>query len=178
MIEKVFAAIDAANAADPAGRALLYGQRMSEALGDAPELLQIAARAQHIERWLIPRASYPEGRVAYLKWRKDLQHHHAKRAGELMREAGYSEADIARVGSMLCKERLKYDAEVQTLEDTICLVFLKYEAPEFIAQHDDEKVRDILAKTAKKMSPRGLAEAGKLKLDERLERLLGEALGA
>ena len=58
----------------------------------------------------------------------------------------------------------------------ICLVFLQHEAAEFIALHDDDKVRDILAKTARKMSPTGLAEAGKLSLDPRLAKLLSEAL--
>ena len=185
----VLAAIDAANARDPVAimvggahvpRAVIYGQRMSMVLADyqpdASEALRIAARAQHIERWIIPRESYPEGRIAYLKWRKDLQHHHAKRMAGIMGEAGYGAEAIARVGSLLHKERLKYDAEVQTLEDVICLVFLQFEAPEFIAKHDDGKVRDILAKTARKMSPRGIAEAGKLKLEARLQRLLGEAL--
>ena len=155
---------------------------MSEQLAsyspDAPEHLTIAARAQHIERWTIPRASYAEGRIAYLKWRKDLQHHHANRTAGIMREAGYDEADIARVGALLHKERLKYDADAQTLEDVICLVFLRFEAADFIAQHDDAKVRDILAKTAKKMSARGLAAASELKLEARLARLLGEALSA
>ena len=188
-LESVLAAIDEANARDPSSieadgkllpRALLYGRRMSAVLGkfmpDAPEALLIAARAQHIERWLIPRASYPEGRIAYLKWRKDLQQHHAKRCGELMGAAGYGEDDIERVGALLRKERLKYDPLTQALEDVICLVFLQYEAPEFIALHDDGKVRDILAKTARKMSPSGLAEAGKLTLEPRLAKLLTEAL--
>ena len=83
--DSVMAAIDAANAKDPTpaeadgprlAPALLYGRRMSAVLAefapDAPEVLRIAARAQHIERWIIPRNSYPEGRIAYLKWRKDL----------------------------------------------------------------------------------------------------------
>ncbi len=64
----VLAAIDAANAADPglepdgegeAPAALLYGQRMSGELArvapEASELLRIAARGQHIERWRMPR---------------------------------------------------------------------------------------------------------------------------
>ena len=67
----VIAAIDAANARDPKtveidGRAvpaeLLYGQRMSAALStlapDASELLHIAVRGQHIERWKSPRRSF------------------------------------------------------------------------------------------------------------------------
>jgi hypothetical protein len=186
----VLAAIDAANACDPGSapddeghqqpRALLYGRRMSATLDayrpDAPEVLKIAARAQHIERWTIPRASYPEGRIAYLTWRKDLQQHHARRTGEIMAAAGYGAAEIARAGALLKKERLKADPDVQVLEDVICLVFLAHEAPEFIAKHDDGKVRDILAKTARKMSAEGIAAAARLRLDPRLARLLGEAL--
>lgn len=188
-LESVLAAIDEANARDPTpaeadgkmlARALLYGRRMSAVLADfmpdAPEVLRIAARAQHIERWVIPRASYGQGRIAYLTWRKDLQQHHAKRCGELMRAAGYGDDDIGKVGALLRKERLKVDPLTQALEDVICLVFLQYEAPEFIALHDDDKVRDILAKTARKMSPSGLAAAGKLSLEPRLAKLLGQAL--
>ena len=79
-LDRTLTSIDAVNARDPvqvdwdgahAARAWVYGRRMSEMLNaihpDAPELLQIAARAQHIERWAIPRESYPEGRIAYLK---------------------------------------------------------------------------------------------------------------
>lgn len=179
-LARAFALIDAANAADPAGQAVLYGQRMSATLDtfrpDAPEPLKIAARAQHIERWTIPRSSYPEGRVPYLTWRKELQKLHARRAGEIMAQCGYGEGEIARTASLLKKERLKQDPDAQALEDVICLVFLEHEAEPFIARHDDDKVRDILAKTAKKMSPAGLAAAGGVPMGERLSRLLGEAL--
>jgi hypothetical protein len=181
-LKRAFELIDAANAADPAGQALLYGRRMSACLDrfapDAAEPLKIAARAQHIERWIIPRSSYPEGRIPYLTWRKELQKHHAKRAGEIMAECGYDVDEIARAGSLLRKERLKFDADAQTLEDVICLVFLEFEAPPFIAKHDDGKVRDILAKTAKKMSSRGLEAAGQVAMEPRLQRLLGEALSS
>ena len=175
-----YALIDAANARDPAGMAECYGQRMSKTLDtfrpDAPETLKIAARAQHIERWTVPRSSYPEGRIAYLTWRKELQKMHARRAGEIMAHCGYSEDEIARTGSLLRKERLKQDADAQTLEDVICLVFLAHEADAFIAKHDDPKVRDILGKTAKKMSAAGLAAAANVAMCDRLRRLLGQAL--
>lgn len=176
-LQTVLAAIDQVNGRDPVeGRALIYGRRMSERLASfapqASEALQIAARAQHIERWIIPRTDYPMDRIGYLKWRKELQHHHARRTGELMAAAGYDAEEIARVSSLLHKERLKSDAEAQTLEDVICLVFLEYEAPDFIARHDDAKVSDILAKTAKKMSPRGLAAIATLPLEPRLARLI------
>ncbi len=179
-LTRAYDLIDAANAADPAGEALAYGRRMSETLENfapgAPEPLKVAARAQHIERWVIPRASYPEGRIAYLTWRKDLQKHHAKRAGEIMARCGYGEEEIARAGSLLRKERLKQDADAQTLEDVICLVFLRHEAEPFIAKHPDEKVKYILAKTAKKMSEKGLAAASGIPMAARLQRLLTEAL--
>ena len=181
--------IDAANAADPnqietdegvRPAALVYGQRMSAVLEDfrpdADELLRIAVRAQHIERWRTPRASYPEGRAGYLKWRTDLKALHASRAGELMAEAGYSGDEIKRTGALLRKERLKRDDGAQALEDIACLVFLKFYAAEFIADHEDEKVVDILAKTARKMSHEGLEAAAKIQLSERLGRLLSVAL--
>lgn len=179
-LTRAYALIDAANARDPAGQAEAYGRRMTDTLAsfqpDAPETLKLAARAQHIERWTVPRTSYPEGRIAYLTWRKDLQKLHARRAGEIMAACGYSADEIARTGSLLRKERLKQDADAQTLEDVICLVFLAHEAEAFIAKHDDDKVRDILAKTTKKMSPAGLAAAGAVAMPERLVRLLAEAL--
>lgn len=179
-LTRALALIDDANAKDPAGQAVAYGRRMSETLDrfapDAPESLKVAARAQHIERWTVPRTSYPEGRIAYLTWRKDLQKLHTRRAGEIMSACGYSEGEIARTASLLKKERLKQDPDAQTLEDVICLVFLRHEAEPFIAKHDDDKVRDILAKTVKKMSPRGLAAAAQVPMGGRLKRLLGEAL--
>jgi hypothetical protein len=80
-MQAVLTAIDAANEQDPRmdegqPEALLYGQRMSSEVErlfpDASELLQIAARGQHVERWTLLRADYPEGRAGYLTWRKDL----------------------------------------------------------------------------------------------------------
>ncbi|NNF77435.1 MAG: DUF4202 domain-containing protein [Rhizobiales bacterium] len=181
--------IDAANAADPnkiefegtlRPAALIYGKRMSAMLKsfrpEASELLQLAARAQHIERWKSPRTNYPEGRGGYLLWRKELKEFHAERLGALMVEAAYTAEEIDRAGALIRKERLKRDHEVQALEDVVCLVFLKHYAGEFIAKHEDEKVIRILAKTSKKMSPEGLEAAGRLKLPDRLSSLLQAAL--
>jgi len=167
-LDTVLAAIDAANAADPAAdpatgepAALLYGRRMSAELEriapDAPELLRIAARGQHIERFTVPRASYPEGREGYLRWRRDLGAFHGRRVAGLMAEAGYPEADGARVAAMLRKEGLKRDPEVQLLEDVICLVFLRWYFADFAAARDPDHVYRIVAKTARKMSAEGRA---------------------
>ncbi len=185
----VFAAIDAANALDPNtikvdGRPqpaeLAYGRRMSETLArlapHASEHLRIAARGQHIERWTSPRASYPAGRVGYLKWRKDLQGFHARRIGDIMMAAGYDAGDVERVGALVRKERLKSDPDAQMIEDVACVVFLEHYLGDFLAKTDEEKLAGILAKTWNKMSPLGRDEARKLALPAPVPVLLEQGL--
>jgi hypothetical protein len=187
----VIAAIDDANARDPKtadidGRAvpaeLLYGRRMSDTLAvmapDASELLKIAVRGQHIERWTSPRASYPAGRAGYLKWRSDLKDFHARQLGEIMTAAGYAEQEAARVGSLVRKERMRTDPEAQMLEDVACVVFLAYYLDEFLGKTDADaaKLAGILAKTWKKMSAQGHAQAGKLDLPQHVLALLQRGL--
>ena len=140
-------------------------RRLSAYRPGASALLQIAARAQHIERWKLPRDTFPEGRRGYLRWRTTLAAHHADRATELMRAAGYDESEAATVAALLRKEGLADappDADVQVLEDVACLVFVEYYLGDFAANRSDEKVAEILQKTLKKMSARGRAAAGEL----------------
>ena len=183
------AAFDRANAADPhledsedgpQAKELLYGRRMSACLAEVyPEAsveLQLAARAQHLERWRTPRDSYPEGRVGYLTWRRDLKAFHAERAAEILRDLGFDEAVIARVGALLRKERLKQDPESQALEDVACLVFLTHHFAAFAEGHDDAKLVDILRKTWRKMSERGQQAALALPLDGKPLQLVQAAL--
>lgn len=167
-LKAALAAIDAANAADPTQEdgqpaALLYGERMSAELArqypDAPDILQIAARGQHVERWLLPRSDYPEGKTGYLNWRREQGRRHAERVAGIMAEAGYDRDAQDRVGVLLRKEGIKRDAEVQALEDVICFVFLRHYFAPFAAKHAPEAVRDIVAKTARKMSPPARARA-------------------
>jgi hypothetical protein len=92
-LESVLRKIDDVNAADPVSaesdgkmlpRASHCGKRMSAVLeGFMPDALRIAARAQHIERWAVPRANYAEGRIACFNWRKDPQKYHAENAAGL-----------------------------------------------------------------------------------------------
>lgn len=158
-----FAAIDAANAHDPAGEALAYGERMSAELDrlfpDASDPLKIAARGQHIERWLLARAEYPEGKAGYLDWRREQGRRHAARVAGIMQKAGYQDDDIARAEKMLRKEGLKRDAEVQALEDVICFVFLRYYFAPFAPTRTADDLVKIVEKTARKMSAEGRARA-------------------
>lgn len=169
-LAQVLAAIDAANAADPnpdtaTGKpsALLYGERMSEQLAhlcpDASEHLQIAARGQHIERWKLPRSEFPEGRSGYLKWRQTQAANHAARVSGLMDDAGYTEEDRGRVESLLRKEGIKRNPEMQMLEDVICFVFMRFYMADFADGRDAEELGRIVSKTAKKMSPEARSRA-------------------
>jgi hypothetical protein len=175
-LEKAFLRFDEANAEDPStelvdGREvpkeLAYGRRMSARLAtfapDARETVRLAARAQHIRRWEVPRESYPAGRAGYLKWRTDLYKRHGDTAAEIMQEVGYDDDTIERVRTLLRKRGLKTDPDVQLLEDVICLVFLEHYFHEFAKKHDDEKLIPIVQKTWKKMSE--AAHEAALRLD-------------
>lgn len=188
-LDRMLHAIDEANSRDPnqetvdgheLPKELVYGQRMSERLAqfcpNASEHLQIAARAQHIERWIRPRDDYPEGRTGYKKWRAELGLYHAQRTGEIMAEQGYAEEDIERVKFLVQKRQLRRDAETQTLEDVVCLVFLEHYLADFATKHSEDKLIDIIQKTWKKMSPAGHEAALALPLNKDLQALVAKAL--
>lgn len=136
---------------------LPYAQHLSawvERLApNASEELRLAARAQHICRWMIPRESYPPGRIGYLKWREDLKQFHARKAGEILREVGYEETPVTRVQDLIRKRNFPHDPEGRVLEDALCLVFLETQFNETNAKTGDEKMLGILQKTWRKMTP-------------------------
>jgi hypothetical protein len=187
-LEATLAAIDAANAEDPREDdglpfETLYAARMSARLvalyPDASDLLKIAARAQHLRRWEIPRADYPEGRKGYNDWRRACRVHHADLAGKIMRAEGYDEAAVAHVGALIRKEQLKKDPESQALENVAAIVFLEHYFDAFLekyAGYEDEKIVDILGKTLCKMSPKGHAAALALALPDRARALVSAAV--
>ncbi len=183
--------IDDANAEDPnqagdKGRMrpaeLVYSERMTRALArlypDASELLGLAARAQHIRRWTVPRADYPEGRVGYRRWRSDLKGRHAELAGRILADCGYGAEEIARVRSLIRKEHLKTDREAQALEDVVCLVFLEHYFADFARKHDAEKLVVILRKTWAKMSETGRSAALALHFEPAIGELIERALAS
>jgi hypothetical protein len=124
---------------------------------DAGEELLLASRSQHIGRWEIPREDYPQGREAYLKWRKDMAQHHARIVAELMAKAGYNDEQVERVQQIILKKRIKADAEVQIMENAVCLVFLEFQYEDFRKRYvnDPEKMIDILRKSLLKMDAHG-----------------------
>jgi tRNAThr (cytosine32-N3)-methyltransferase len=181
--------IDAAHAADPhrvpEGRAAeqVYADRMEQWVarlvpGAAP-LLRLAARCQHLERWSVPRASFPMDRPGYLRWRKSLYTKQAERARELLQQAGVSATEAAEVAGWVSKTGLKTNVGTQALEDAACLVFLENEITAFAAQHAEyprEKFVEIIRKTWRKMSPPAQTMARGLALPPGIAELVAEAI--
>lgn len=178
---------DAANAEDPnqepdgSPKELLYGQRMSAWLDrldpNAPDEVRLAVRAQHIRRWEIPRSSYPSGRRAYLKWRRDLGRFHADVAGSIMRDCGFEEETVARVQGIIRKERFKIDPWAQLLEDVACLVFLEHYFDSFAETQEEASMVNILQRTWRKMSDQGHQAALTINYPPPCAALLKKALG-
>ncbi len=159
---------------------LAYSMRMTRWLTrlapEASDLLQLAVRAHHIERWKIPRSNYPKGRSGYLDWRNACKLMHAERTAQILREVGYDEAAVAHVSDIIQKQRLKQDADTQLLEDVACLVFLEGYFADFSTKYDSDKIIDIVRKTWKKMSPRGQDAAQGISMSDELRELVGQAL--
>jgi hypothetical protein len=189
-LDLILAAIDHYNLADPVSeldqlgaaqpKALLYGLRMSQCLAryapDAPDVLQIAARGQHIGRWESPRSDYPMDRTGYLKWRKELAVHHADCCAKIMVAHGCDETQMDQVHQLLTKQNLKRDPLVQTLEDVICLVFLEFYLDGFANTQSEEKLVGIVQKTWGKMSDQGHKAALALPLSDASKVIVAQAL--
>lgn len=184
--DAAIARIDAAHAEDSAKDAtgqpkeLACARRMSERLEklapQAPEPLKLAVRCQHLRRWAIRRGDYPEGKVGYLRWRREESRAHASLAGEILRQSGYGADAVERARSMVKKEMIKHGPEAQMLEDVTCLVFLEHEFAAFAPKHDEAKLVDILRKSWAKMSLLGQREALGLQLPVHLRALVSKAL--
>lgn len=185
------ALIDAAHEADPTrapdARAaeLVYADRMeawvARLVPEAPPLLRLAARCQHLERWSVPRATFPMDKPGYLAWRRSLYTKQAERARELLLQAGVAAPEAAEVATWVSKTGLKTNPGTQALEDAACLVFLENEISAFAAQHADyprEKFVEILRKTWRKMSPGAQQAALALDLPPPIAALVRDAVGA
>src|SRR4051812_21718037 len=183
--------IDAVHAADPTrtetGEAAerVYADQMehwvSRVVPEASPLLRLAARCQHLERWSVPRGSFPLDKPGYHAWRRSLYTKQAERARALLLEAGIAAEEADQVATWVSKTGLKTNAGTQALEDAACLVFLENEIGAFAAQHADyprEKFVDIIRKTWRKMSPRAQELARGLALPTGIAALVHDAIAS
>jgi Domain of unknown function (DUF4202) len=184
------AAIDAANAADPTSvtargteqpLALAHGRLAAEWVArlvpEADEALLLAARAHHLRRWEVPRASYSEGRAGYLRWRRDQKARHAGDVAQLLDGAGYDVATVERVQALIRRDGLSAgDPGAQAVEDAACLVFVETQLGSVAARLDHDRLLEVLRKTARKLSPAGIAALADVPISPAERALLDEAL--
>lgn len=183
------AAIDAANEPDP-DRIVVAGEEhpLQQSLGraaaewvdrldpSATPAQRLAARAHHLRRWERPRSDYPEGRAGYLRWRRDAKVVHGDQVAELLEAEGWDEGTVAEARRLVRKEGLGTDPAAQVHEDAVCLAFLAIQLDAAADLMGDAKTVDVLRRTARKMSPAGLAHAAELPYSTRGRALLEAAL--
>jgi hypothetical protein len=180
---------DAENARDPNmefadgashPREWLYAQRLTgwvlKLAPEASEALRLAARCQHICRWMIPRSSQPMTRAGYLRWRNELKQFHALKSGDILREAGYSGEMVTRVQDLNLKKNFPGDPESRILEDALCLVFLEFQFADLARKTAEEKIINAARKTWQKMTPAAREHALLLPLGEIEKSLILRAL--
>ncbi len=164
----------------PAIRELLYARRLTEwVLKLAPEAsqsLRLAARCQHLCRWMIPRETQPMTRAGYLRWRNELKHFHARRAAEILREVGYGPEIIDRVRDLNLKKNFPADSESRILEDALCLVFLEFQFANLARKTAEDKLVNAVQKTWLKMTPAARERALALPLGAKERGLIERAL--
>ncbi len=184
--DAAIAAIDAANAADPnivvvrgqqVALALVHGRLAAEwieqLVDDPDEALLVAARAHHLRRWELRRDSYPSGRAGYLRWRRDQKVRHATDVATILMLCGYESSEIERVQRLIRRESID---GAQAMEDAACLVFIETQLGSFALRTDHDLTIDVIRKTARKMSERGLQLVAGIPLGEMEQRLLSDAL--
>jgi hypothetical protein len=189
--EKAIEKFDAENARDPNmesdggaqhPRELLYARRLTawvqKLAPDASESLRLAARCQHICRWMIPRETYPMTRAGYLRWRNDLKQFHARKSAEILREAGYGEDIIDKVRDLNLKKNFPAETESRILEDALCLVFLEFQFADLARKTASDKIINAVQKTWQKMTPAAHEHALALPMGPEEKRLIGQALQA
>ncbi len=176
--DRAIAAIDEGNADDPnivtirartGAKEVLHAELVTQWVErlrpDAEEALLLAARGHHFRRWTVPRSSAPAGRAGYLRWRKSLQEQHARELGDVLGSVGYDDQTITRVQAIVRKIDLAHDADVQALEDALCLVFLETQLADVVARLDPTTLERVLVRTAQKMSEAGRAAIAEVPLD-------------
>jgi len=188
-MEKAFAFMDAYNQRDPNTidwggvtypAEYFYSLRLyewvKELQPDASEVLLLASRCQHIGRWEIPRSQYPSGKAGYYNWRTDLAKFHASKAEGLLAEAGYDPETGKAVRTILLKEHLKTNPDMQVMENALCLVFLQFQYEDFLKKQEEEKMIRILKKSWTKMTEPGRNAALGLSFSEKGAELIGKAI--
>jgi len=190
-LDAAFAAIDAANNEDPVHiewkgasvpKARLQGERATYWLGeltdDPTPAVQLASRAHHLRRFAIPRATFPDGRVGYRRWRNAQKAAVADALADVLTPAGIDTVTVNRTIELAQRTDLGTDPETQLVEDVACLVFCETDLLELLERLGPEKTADAVRKTLPKMSAAAIALAPRATPEgEALDVLLAVANG-
>jgi len=148
---------------------LLYSNRMLTILEkvdpNSSFELKLAAKCQHMSRWSIPRATFPMDKKGYYQWRAAVMEYQLKVTTSVLQDSGIDNDSIAVIVDALKNKADKTNVNASIIEDTACLTFIKWYLVSFAGQFEAEKAKGILAKTAKKMSERGLGLISQIDLD-------------
>ena len=159
---------------------LLYSKRMLEMLEkiypEASNNLRVAAQCQHMKRWMVARSLYSMDRRGYHQWRQAVMSHQLEVTKELLIKHNVSDRDVDDLIEMLKNQGVSGYLNSQIIEDTACLVFLKWYSESFAKKHDTEKVIDILRKTYRKISETGRNTIPNIDLPANVNLLLQQAL--
>jgi len=189
-LENVLAQLTAAHKKDPNRETWnnevfpaewLYIRRITDRLASfSPEAsteLIVAANCQHLYRWEIERASFPEGRIGYYQWRNYLSDYQFQKAREIILETGFGAEFADRVKLIVKKENIFINPEAQTLEDVVCLVFMEFYLDDFIRAKSELNMATVILKTWNKMSEKGHQEALKIHFSDETLPVIKRALG-
>jgi len=133
------------------------------------QALRLAAQAQQLERHVVHRSSYAEGREGQREWRAAVKQWQRQRVMDLLTEAGLPNDLATRVGRLVAKEcSADEDPDAQTLQDASCLVFLGNELRQYDNRDtDDGKLADVIQQTWRLMSAPAKAKAAALEYSPR-----------
>ncbi len=177
--------IDRANGDDPTA---WNGEPLARAQGrlahlwvrrlepDAGSALQLACRAHHLRRWVVPRSTYPDGRAGYLRWRRDQKTRHARELREILETSGLDPAVVDRATTIVAKIGLGTDPEVQAFEDAVCLTFVQTQLGSTAERLETEHLVEVVAKTLAKMSDPGRSALLTIDLDVHNQAIAARAL--
>jgi len=100
--------------------------------------------------------------LIYAQRLSEMLDRYAPEASAVLKLATRAQDTIQQVASLLKKENLRSNADMQTLEDVIVLAFLEHDLDAFVQKYSDypeEKFLTILRKSYMKMSEKGKAAA-------------------
>lgn len=160
----------------PISSELLYSNRMLSILEmlepNSDYSTKLAAQCQHLKRWEIKRTEYPMTRQGYHQWRRVVMNHQLAQCKEVLIQSNIETDDIEEILSILRNQGNKMESKSQVIQDTACLVFVKWYLETFAVKHESSKVADILKKTKRKMSQKAIDFIPQLHLSENVNHIL------